>query len=60
MHPLLSQGVPFIVNNIKMQGTSNPNYFVNKFYGHSCCIHYINVGKVDQITAELFFSSFDS
>ena len=60
MHHLLSQGVPFIVNNIKMQGTFNPNYFVNMFYGHSCCIYYINVGKVDQITAELFSSSFDS
>ena len=58
MHHLLSQGVPFIVNNIKMQGTFNSNYFVNKFYGHSCCIHYINVGKVDQITAELFFFFF--
>ena len=58
MHQLLSQGVPFIVNNIKMQGTYDPNYFVNKFYGRSCHINYVNAGKVEQTTVEHFFCTF--
>ena len=58
MRQLLSHGIPFIMIGIKMQGTYNPNYFINKFYGHSCHIHYVNSGKVEQTTIKHFFCTF--
>ena len=58
MHQLLSQGIPFIMNNIKMWGTYDPNYFINKFHGRPCYIHYINSGKIEQTTVENFFHTF--
>ena len=58
MRQLLSHGIPFVVNGVKMRGTYDPNYFINKFYGRSCHIHYVNSGKVEQTTVEHFFRTF--
>lgn len=46
------------MNNIKMWGTYDPNYFNNKFHGHPCYIHYVNLGKIEQTTIENFFHTF--
>ena len=58
MGQLLSHRIPFIINGIKMWGTNNSDYFINKFYGHSCHIHYVNSGKVEQTTVKHFFHTF--
>ena len=58
MHQLLSQGVPSVVNNTQMHVTFDPNYFINKYYGNPCNIHYINTGKVEEMTMDQFFHTF--
>ena len=55
MRQLISQGVPFVVNNVNMRGTYDPNYFINKYYGRSCKVHYANTGKVEETTVDQFF-----
>lgn len=58
MRQLLSQGVPFVVNNIQLQGNFDPDYFINKHHGRPCNIHFVNTGKVEQTTVENFFRTF--
>lgn len=58
MRRLLSQGVPFVVNNIEIRGKYDPDYFINKYHGHHCRVHYVNTGKVENATVEQFFRTF--
>ena len=41
MRQLLPQGVPFVMNNIEIRGKYDPYYFINKYHGHCCRVHYI-------------------
>ena len=58
MRQLISQGVPFVMNNVNMRGTYDPNYFINKYHGHSCKVHYTNTGKVKEMTVDQIFRTF--
>lgn len=58
MRQLLSQGVPFVVNDIQMRGTYDPNYFMNKYYGEPCKIHHVDTGEVQETTVDQFFRTF--
>lgn len=58
MRQLLSQGVPFVVNNIQLRGAYDPNYFINKYHGESCSIHYVNTGQVEKTTVDKYFRTF--
>lgn len=58
MQELLSQGVPFVVNGVKLWGTYNPKYFSNKYHGDPCKIHFVEQGSTEETTVNEFFSMF--
>ena len=58
MRELLSQGVPFVVNGVKLQGTYDPKYFSNKYHGDPCKIYFIEQGSTEETTVNEFFSMF--
>lgn len=55
---LLSQGVPFVVNNVQLRGTYDPKYFINKYYGNPCRIHLVESGTTKETTVDEFFRTF--
>lgn len=57
MRRLLSQGVPFVMDDIRLRGTYDPKYFANKYYDEPCKIH-LETGKVKKTTVGQFFSTF--
>lgn len=58
MQELLSQGVPFVVNGMKLWGTYDPKYSSNKYHGDPCKIHFIEQGSTKETTVNEFFSTF--
>lgn len=55
---LISRGVPVIVNNVKMQGNYDPDYFIHKYPGEECTIHECEGGKERIGTVDAFFKTF--
>lgn len=54
----LSQGVPFVVENVKVEGVYNPKYFINKYHGTECNITLVESGITQPSTVDRFFESF--
>lgn len=58
MRQLLGNGVPFVVNNVKVSDNFNPTYFINKYYGEECDIVYVDEGRQAKTTVNDFFRTF--
>lgn len=55
---LLSCGVPIVVNNVRMQGDYNPEYFIHKYQGDECTVHDCQTGKQYTSSVDAFFETF--